>query len=73
MDVGDTHLPDSTVPCHGPLLQLFGLVMTLLDALRTSFSQRSFEARSMGTTDPLADAAVAATTMFKVSCSPRQN
>ncbi|XP_045585200.1 uncharacterized protein [Procambarus clarkii] len=45
--------------------ELFGLVVTLLDALRTSFSQRSFEARSLGTTDPLADAAVAATTMFK--------
>ncbi|XP_047485665.1 uncharacterized protein LOC125036836 [Penaeus chinensis] len=45
--------------------ELFGLVMTLLDALRTSFSQRSYEARSMGTTDPMADAAVAATTMLK--------
>ncbi|XP_071521857.1 uncharacterized protein [Panulirus ornatus] len=45
--------------------ELFGLVVTLLDALRTSFSQRSFQARSMGTSDPLADAAVAATTMLK--------
>ncbi|KAG7155413.1 putative DM4/DM12 family-like protein 32 [Homarus americanus] len=45
--------------------ELFGLVVTLLDALRTSFSQRSFEARSLGTTDSLADAAVAATTMLK--------
>lgn len=45
--------------------ELLGLVVTLLDALRTSFSQRSFEARSIGTTDPLADAAVAASTMLK--------
>ncbi|XP_053649424.1 uncharacterized protein [Cherax quadricarinatus] len=45
--------------------ELFGLVVTLLDALRTSFSQRSFEARSLGSSDPLADAAVAATTMLK--------
>lgn len=49
-----------------PPHQLFGLVVTLLDALRTSFSQRSFEARSMGGSDPLAEAAVAATTMLKV-------
>ncbi|KAK8381527.1 hypothetical protein O3P69_018544 [Scylla paramamosain] len=45
--------------------ELFGLVVTLLDALRTSFSQRSFDARSIGTSDPLADAGVAATTMLK--------
>ncbi|KAK3858478.1 hypothetical protein Pcinc_010568 [Petrolisthes cinctipes] len=45
--------------------ELFGLVVTLLDALRTSFSQRSFEARSLGSSDPVADAAVAATTMLK--------
>ncbi|XP_068232889.1 uncharacterized protein [Palaemon carinicauda] len=45
--------------------QVLGLFTTLLDALRTSFSKRSFEARSLGTTDPLADAAVAATTMLK--------
>lgn len=45
--------------------ELLGLVVTLLDALRTSFSQRSFEARSLGSSDPVADAAVAATTMMK--------
>lgn len=45
--------------------ELFGLVVTLLDALRTSFSQRSFDARSIGTSDPFADAGVAATTMLK--------
>jgi len=45
--------------------ELFGLVVTLLDTLRTSFSQRSLEARSLGTSDPMADAAVAATTMLK--------
>ncbi|XP_050709352.1 uncharacterized protein LOC126994139 isoform X2 [Eriocheir sinensis] len=45
--------------------ELFGLVVTLLDALRTSFSERSFQARSMGSSDPVADAAVAATTMVK--------
>lgn len=45
--------------------ELFGLVMVLLDTLQTSFSSRSYEARMIGTTDPMADAAVAATTMFK--------
>ncbi|XP_064103096.1 uncharacterized protein LOC135213120 isoform X2 [Macrobrachium nipponense] len=45
--------------------EVINLVVTLLDALRTSFSKRSFESRSLGTTDPLADAAVAATTMLK--------
>ncbi|XP_066939168.1 uncharacterized protein [Macrobrachium rosenbergii] len=45
--------------------EVLNLVVTLLDALRTSFSKRSFEARSLGSTDPLADAAVAATTMLK--------
>jgi len=45
--------------------ELFGLVVTLLDTLKTSFSQRSLEARSLGTSDPMADAAVAATTMLK--------
>ncbi|KAK7078043.1 hypothetical protein SK128_012029 [Halocaridina rubra] len=45
--------------------ELLGLVMTLLDALRTSFSQRAFNARLLGNSDPLADAAVTVTTMMK--------
>ncbi|MPC29367.1 hypothetical protein E2C01_022597 [Portunus trituberculatus] len=51
--------------------ELFGLVVTLLDALRTSFSQRSFDARSIGTSDPFADAGVAATTMLKSTPDPK--
>lgn len=45
--------------------ELLGLVVSLLDALRTSFSQRSMEARSLGTSDPMADVAVAATAIVK--------
>jgi len=45
--------------------ELFGLVVTLLDTLRTSFSQRSLEARALGSSDPMADMAVAGTTMLK--------
>jgi len=45
--------------------ELLGLLVSLLDALRTSFSQRSSYARSIGSTDSLAEAAVAATSLFK--------
>ncbi|XP_047740616.1 uncharacterized protein LOC108670794 isoform X2 [Hyalella azteca] len=45
--------------------ELLGLAVSLLDALRTSFSQRSLEARSLGTSDPMADVAVATTSMIK--------
>lgn len=45
--------------------ELLGFLVSLLDALRTSFSQRSFEARSLGTSDPFADVAVATTSMAK--------
>ncbi|KAF2363663.1 Gamma-crystallin-related [Trinorchestia longiramus] len=45
--------------------ELLGLAVSLLDALRTSFSQRSLEARSLGTSDPMADVAVATTSMVK--------
>lgn len=45
--------------------ELLGFVVSLLDALRTSFSQRSMEARSLGSSDPLADVAIATTTMAK--------
>lgn len=36
--------------------QLINLVVTLMDALRTSFSQRSFRARAMGGAAPVSDA-----------------
>lgn len=45
--------------------ELLGVLVSLLDALRTSFSQRSAAARSLGSTDSLAEAAVATTAMFK--------
>ena len=45
---------------------MINLVVSLLDALRTSFSQRSMEARYLGASDPLADATVAGAAMMKV-------
>jgi len=44
---------------------LIQIISNLMDALKMSFSQRSSNARSLGSKDPLSDAAVAATTIFK--------
>jgi len=45
--------------------ELMGLAMSLLDALRTSFSQRSLEARSIGSSDTFADITTAAAALTK--------
>ncbi|KAB7505617.1 hypothetical protein Anas_00638 [Armadillidium nasatum] len=45
--------------------ELWDIVISLLDTLRTSFSQRSFQARAIGSNDLLADAAIASTSMVK--------
>lgn len=45
--------------------ELWDIVISLLDTLRTSFSQRSFQARAIGSNDLVADAAVASTSMVK--------
>jgi hypothetical protein len=44
---------------------LIQLLASLMDALKVSFSQRSNNARSLGTKDPFSDAAVAAVTIMK--------
>lgn len=41
------------------------IVMNLLEALKTSFSQRSMNARSLGKKDTISEAAIAGITMFK--------
>ncbi|XP_046749510.1 uncharacterized protein LOC124413164 isoform X2 [Diprion similis] len=46
-------------------LQFIGIVMNLLDALKTSFSHRSLTARSMGRRDTISEAAVASISMLK--------
>jgi hypothetical protein len=46
-------------------LQLINLGITLLDALKTSFSQRSFSARSLGGNDRFSDAAIASISLIK--------
>lgn len=45
--------------------ELWDIVISLLDTLRTSFSQRSFEARAIGSNDLLADVGVASSAMVK--------
>jgi DM4/DM12 family len=45
--------------------QFISIVVNLLDALKTSFSHRSLNARSMGRKDSVADAAIASLSMLK--------
>ncbi|CAG0916522.1 unnamed protein product [Notodromas monacha] len=45
--------------------ELINLGMTLLDALKTSFSKRSLEARSLGSSDKYSEGAVAALSLIK--------
>lgn len=46
-------------------MQFINIVVTLLDALKTSFSHRSMAARSLGKKDSISEAAIAGLTMFK--------
>ncbi|CAH1719569.1 unnamed protein product [Chironomus riparius] len=46
-------------------MQFISIVLNLLDALKTSFSHRSLNARSLGRKDSVADAAVASISMLK--------
>jgi hypothetical protein len=48
----------------GPM-QFINIVVNLLDALKTSFSHRSLQARSIGRKDSVSDAAVASLAMMK--------
>ncbi|XP_076242976.1 uncharacterized protein LOC143184543 [Calliopsis andreniformis] len=45
--------------------EFINIVVNLLDALKTSFSHRSLQARSMGRRDTISEAAVASITMLK--------
>ncbi|XP_037090912.1 uncharacterized protein LOC119111193 [Pollicipes pollicipes] len=45
--------------------ELFSVVMNLVEALKTSFSERSLHARSLGQTDYTADAGITAITMLE--------
>ncbi|XP_011504899.1 PREDICTED: uncharacterized protein LOC105367800 isoform X4 [Ceratosolen solmsi marchali] len=46
-------------------MQFINIVINLLDALKTSFSHRSFQARSLGRKDTVSEAAVASISMLK--------
>ncbi|KAJ8683861.1 hypothetical protein QAD02_019653 [Eretmocerus hayati] len=46
-------------------MQFISIVINLLDALKTSFSHRSFQARSLGKKDTVSEAAVASISMLK--------
>jgi hypothetical protein len=46
-------------------LQFISIVVNLLDALKTSFAQRSMSSRSLGRKDSIADAAIASISMLK--------
>lgn len=48
------------------LRQLFSVVMNLMEALKTSFSERSLQARALGQSDYTADASITAITMLEV-------
>jgi hypothetical protein len=48
-------------------LQFINIVVNLLDALKTSFSHRSMEARSLGKKDSVSEAAAAGLSLLKVS------
>merc|ERR1712127_1124486 len=50
---------------NGPNSQLVQLLSSLLEALKVSFSQRSSNARSLGSKDAFSDSAVAAVTIVK--------
>ena len=58
---------DPPITPRRPCRQLINLVVTLLDALKTSFSQRALEARSLGM--PYSDAAIAGISLLKVTFS----
>ncbi|XP_063993998.1 uncharacterized protein LOC135171401 isoform X2 [Diachasmimorpha longicaudata] len=49
----------------GTMQQFINIVMNLLDALKTSFSHRSLNARSLGRRDSVSEAAVASISMLK--------
>ena len=62
-----TSLTSCLTDCDGcPVLQLIGVVMDMTEVLKTSFSDRSLQARSLGETDYTADAGVTAITMLEV-------
>ncbi|KAL0121685.1 hypothetical protein PUN28_006880 [Cardiocondyla obscurior] len=48
-----------------PMQQFISIVINLLDALKTSFSHRSLEARSLGRRDTISEAAIASISMLK--------
>lgn len=54
------------VPVDFFLFQFINIVVNLLDALKTSFSHRSFAARSLGKKDSVSDVAVASISLLKV-------
>jgi len=56
---------DSQSGPQASAMQLIQLISSLMDALKVSFSQRSSNARSLGSKDPFSDAAVAAVTIMK--------
>lgn len=45
--------------------ELFGVIMSLMDALKTSFSERSLHARSLGDSDYMAETGITAITMLE--------
>ena len=47
------------------ILQFISIIVNLLDALKTSFSQRSLAARSIGQRDMISDTGLASLTMVK--------
>ena len=53
------------------ILQFINIVVNLLDALKTSFSQRSTHARSLGKKDSIAEAGLAGIAMLKVGLPRR--
>ncbi|XP_015511655.1 uncharacterized protein [Neodiprion pinetum] len=63
--LGQGRDPDQVAVMAKQASEFIGIVMNLLDALKTSFSHRSLTARSMGKRDTISEAAVASISMLK--------
>ncbi|XP_031784499.1 uncharacterized protein LOC100118586 isoform X1 [Nasonia vitripennis] len=63
--LGQGRNPDQVAVIAGQASEFINIVINLLDALKTSFSHRSLQARSLGRKDTVSEAAVASISMLK--------
>ncbi|XP_014211751.1 uncharacterized protein LOC106641750 [Copidosoma floridanum] len=63
--LGQGRNPEQVAVIAGQASEFINIVINLLDALKTSFSHRSLQARSLGRKDTVSEAAVASISMIK--------